>query len=126
MRKILAALLALAMVLALVPAVMAEGNEVITLTVFHGDPGDQPTDDNKIYKMIEEEFGIKFEFEYLAGDLDETLGLKLQDDKYPDLFDGGNSADLIIEGGALINLLDYISPRRPPVCGRTSSPRRPA
>ena len=42
MRKILAALLALAMVLALVPAVMAE-NAPITVTVFKGDPGDQPT-----------------------------------------------------------------------------------
>ena len=114
MRKILAALLALAMVLAIVPAVMAEGAEPITLTVFHGDPGENPTEDNKIYKLIEDEFGVKFEFEYLAGDLDETLGLKLQDDKYPDLFDGGNSADKLIEGGALINLLDYISPEKTP------------
>ena len=42
MRKILATLLVLAMVLALVPAVMAEGEalEPITLTVFAGDPGD--------------------------------------------------------------------------------------
>ena len=116
MRKILAALLALAMILAIVPAVMAEGEalEPITLTVFRGDPGDQPAEDNKIYKMIEDEFGIKFEFEFLAGDLDETLGLKLQDDKFPDLFDGGNSADLIINGGALTNLLDYISPEKTP------------
>ena len=70
MRKILAALLALAMVLALVPAVMAEGEalEPVTLTVFRGDPGDQPTDDNKIYKLIEEKFGVTFKFEFLAGD----------------------------------------------------------
>ena len=54
MRKILAALLVLAMVLALVPAVMAEGEalEPITLTVFIGDPGDAPKEDNKIYKLI--------------------------------------------------------------------------
>ena len=116
MRKILAALLALAMVLALVPAVMAEGEalEPITLTVFRGDPGDQPTADNKIYKLIEEKFGVTFNFSFLTGDLDETLGIKIVGKDYPDLFDGGNSADLIINGGALINLLDYISPEKTP------------
>ena len=116
MRKILAALLALAMVLGIVPAVMAEGEalEPITLTVFAGDPGDLPAEDNKIYDLIEEKFGIKFEFEFLAGNLDETLGLKIANKDYADLFSGGNSADLIIEGGALINLLDYISPEKTP------------
>lgn len=115
MKKLLASLLALVMLIGFVPAVMAEeALEPITLTVFHGDPGDQPTEDNKIYKLIEEEFGIKFEFEYLAGDLDETLGVKIAGEDYPDLFDGGNSADLIIEAGALINLLDYINPEDTP------------
>jgi len=116
MRKILAALLALAMVLAIVPAVMAEGEalEPITLTVFRGDPGDQPTEDNKIYKLIEEKFGVTFKFEFLAGDLDEKLGMMIAAEDYPDLFDGGNSADLIISNGALINLLDYVSPEKTP------------
>ena len=116
MRKILAALLALALVLALVPAVMAEGEalEPITLTAFIGDPGDPPAADNKIYQLIEEKFGVTFEFEYLAGNLDETLGLKISGKDYPDLFCGGNSADLIISGGALINLLDYVSPEKTP------------
>ena len=116
MRKLLATLLALAMVLALIPAVMAEGDalEPITLTAFIGDPGDQPDPDNKIYKLIEEKFGVTFEFEYLAGNLDETLGVKIAGKDYPDLFCGGNSADLIISGGALINLLDYISPEKTP------------
>ena len=78
MKKLLATLLVLAMVLALVPAVMAEeGLEPITLTVFIGDPGEQPAADNKIYDLIEEKFGVTFEFEYLAGNLDETLGLKI-------------------------------------------------
>ena len=116
MKKLLATLLALAMVLALVPAVMAEGEalEPITLTAFIGDPGEQPAADNKIYDLIEEKFGVTFEFEYLAGNLDETLGLKISGKDYPDLFCGGNSADLIISGGALINLLDYVSPEKTP------------
>ena len=115
MKKLLATILAVAMILSLMPVALGEGaQDPITLTVFRGDPGDQPADDNKIYKLIEEEFGVKFEFEFLAGNLDETLGLKIFGQDYPDLFDGGNSADLIIDGGALINLLDYISPEKTP------------
>ncbi len=110
MRKVVALVLAIAMLLACVPAVLAdEALEPITVTVFRGDPGDQPTDDNKIYKMIEDEFGIKFEIEFLAGDLDETLGLKIANEDYPDLFDGGNSAELIENAGALIDMLPYIT-----------------
>ena len=110
MRKVLALVLAIAMLLACVPAVLAdEALEPITVTVFRGDPGDQPADDNKIYKLIEDEFGIKFEIEFLAGDLDETLGLKIANEDYPDLFDGGNSAELIENAGALIDLLPYIT-----------------
>ena len=117
MKKILAAALALAMVsspLASIPAMAEEAQEPITLTVFRGDPGDQPADDNKIYKKIEEEFGVTFEFEFLAGDLDEKLGMMIAGEDYPDLFDGGNSADLLIQNGALINLLDYVSPEKTP------------
>ncbi|MBR4234934.1 MAG: extracellular solute-binding protein [Clostridia bacterium] len=113
MRKLLCLLLALTMLLAVAPA-FGEELEPVTLTVFRGDPGDQPTDDNKIYKLIEEKFGVTFKFEYLAGDLDEKLGLMIAGEDYPDLFDGGNSADLIITAGALINLMDYINPEDTP------------
>ena len=111
MRKFLFALLALCLVASFVVGL---ADEPITLTVFRGDPGEQPAADNKIYKLIEEEFGVKFNISFLTGDLDETLGLKIIGKDYPDLFDGGNSADLIISGGALINLLDYVSPEKTP------------
>ncbi|MBR6030258.1 MAG: extracellular solute-binding protein [Clostridia bacterium] len=118
MKKLVASMLVLAMLVSMVSllpiAASADALEPITLTVFRGDPGDQPTDDNKIYKLIEEKFGVKFQFEYLAGDLDEKLGMMIAGEDYPDLFDGGNSADLIISNGALINLLDYVSPEKTP------------
>ena len=113
MRKIIAGILAMVMLLSLCSFAVAE-QEPITVTVFRGDPGDQPTEDNKIYKMIEDQFGIKFEIEFLAGDLDETLGTKIAGEDYPDLFDGGNSAEKLINAGALINLLDYISEEKTP------------
>ena len=116
MRKLLSVLLMLCLLGSLlVPFAVAEGEEPITLTVFRGDPGDQPYEDNKIYKKIADEFGVTFEFEFLAGDLDEKLGLMTQDlDDLPDLFDGGNSAEKLIDSGALINLLDYVNPEDTP------------
>ena len=117
MKKILALSLAAALALSpisLVPAYAEEAPEPITLTVFRGDPGDQPAEDNKIYQKIKDEFGVSFEFEFLAGDLDEKLGMMIAGEDYPDLFDGGNSADLLIQNGALINLLDYVSPETTP------------
>ena len=116
MKKFLSILLAMAMIIALVPAAMAEGApEPITVTVFRGDPGDQPTDDNKIYQKIKDELGISFEIEYLAGDLDQTLGLKIADeDNLPDLFDGGNSAETLENAGVLIDLMPYISEEKTP------------
>ncbi|MBE0601716.1 MAG: extracellular solute-binding protein, partial [Firmicutes bacterium] len=111
MRKIVALLLALVLLvsLAAVPVFASAADEPLTVTVFCGDPRDQPTSDNKIFKMIEEEFGLKFEFEFLAGDLDETLGVKIAGQDYADLMDGGNSAEKLISAGALINLMDYIN-----------------
>lgn len=113
MRKLLAGILAIAMILSLCSFAVADEKPIV-VTVFRGDPGDQPTNDNKIYKMIEDEFGITFEIEFLAGDLDETLGTKIAGEDYPDLFDGGNSAEKIINAGALIDLLPYISEEKTP------------
>ena len=113
MRKLLAGILAIAMILSLSSFAVADEKPIV-VTVFRGDPGDQPTNDNKIYKMIEDEFGITFEIEFLAGDLDETLGTKIAGEDYPDLFDGGNSAEKIINAGALIDLLPYISEEKTP------------
>ncbi len=112
MRKLLAGILSLVMILSMCS--FAAADEVLTVTMFVGNPLDQPTNDNKIYKLIEDELGIKFEFEFLAGDLDETLGTKLIGEDYPDLFDGGNSAEKLINAGALINLLPYITEEKTP------------
>ena len=117
MRKLLSVLLALCLLgTLLVPfAVAEEKPEPITLTAFIGEPGDQPYEDNKIYKMIEDEFGVKFEFEFLAGDLDEKIGLMCQDpEDLPDLLNGGNSAEKFIDAGVMVNLLDYVNPEDTP------------
>ena len=115
MRKLVTLLLAIVMMASIVtiPAVAETKQEPITVSVFVGEARDQPTSDNPIFKKIEEEFGIKFEFEFLAGDLRETLGIKIAGQDYADLMDGGNSEDLI-EAGALIDLMPYISKEKTP------------
>ncbi len=115
MRKLTALLVAL-MILATSYAfvAVADENEPWTVTVFAGDPKDQPTSDNRIFKKIEEEFGLKFEFEFLAGDLNETLGIKISGQDYADLMDGSNSAETLISAGALIDLMPYISEENTP------------
>jgi len=117
MKRFLAVLLALVAVLALAPEATAESEapELITVTVFKGESGDQPTEDNKIYRKIEKELGIRFEFEFLAGDLDETIILRTSDESsLPDLFDGSNSAELLEDAGVLIDVLPYISEEKTP------------
>lgn len=114
MRKYLSLLLALIMVLSMIPMTVGYADDVKTITVFIGDPYDQPTSDNKIFKLIEEKMGLKFEFEFLAGDLDETLGIKIAGEDYADLMCGSNSADTLINNGALIDLMPYLSEEKTP------------
>jgi len=115
MRKLVTLLLALVMLATTlsIPAIAQSAQEPITVSVFVGEARDQPTSDNKIFKKIEEEFGIKFEFEFLAGDLLETLGIKIAGQDYADMMDGGNSEKLI-EAGAFIDLMPYISKEKTP------------
>ena len=114
MKKFLAILMAAMMLLSLASTAIGEAPAPITVTVFKGDPGDQPLEGNKLYKKIADELGVTFEIEFLAGDLNQTISLKIADDKQPDLFDGGNSAEQVEAADVLINLLDYISEEKTP------------
>ena len=82
----------LAMVLALVPAAIAEDAkpEPITVTVFVGNPRAQPTADNKIFKLIEDELGIPEDM-LIPWDTDEkgTLGPIKLVAAYRDMLEGG-------------------------------------
>ncbi len=75
-------------------------------TVFIGDSTKEPSADNKILKRFSEELGYEFEFEYLAGNLDEKLGVMIAGGDYPDLVMGDTK---LIQAGALIPLDEYIN-----------------
>ena len=91
-----------------------EEEEPYVFTVFIGEPRQQPTKDNKIYKMIEDELNVKFEFEFLVGDLDQKLGVMIAGDEFPDLIDSANSSEKTINAGSLVPLQDFISEEKTP------------
>ncbi|MUG48044.1 extracellular solute-binding protein [Paenibacillus woosongensis] len=84
--------------------------EPFEISVFIGEAGQQPTPDNKIYKMIKEETGASFKFEFLAGDIDQKLGVMIAGSDYPDLMTGNTK---LTAAGAYIPLEDLIEEHAP-------------
>ena len=86
------------------------GNEPITITAFIGAPQQTPTPDNRIYKKIEEELGVKLEMEFLVGDLQQKLGVMIAGGEYPDLITADTK---LVAAKAVIPLEDLIEEHAP-------------
>ncbi|OZB96418.1 ABC transporter substrate-binding protein [Paenibacillus sp. XY044] len=84
--------------------------EPFNVSVFIGEAGQQPTPDNKIYKKIKEETGATFNFEFLAGDINQKLGVMIAGSDYPDLMTGNTK---LTAAGAYIPLEDLIEKYAP-------------
>lgn len=84
--------------------------EPFEISIFLGEAGQQPTPDNKIYKMIKEKTGASFNFEFLAGDLNQKLGVMIAGSDYPDLM---TSNVKLTDAGAFIPLEDLIEEHAP-------------
>ncbi|KAA9005340.1 sugar ABC transporter substrate-binding protein [Paenibacillus spiritus] len=82
----------------------------VTLSVFIDSPYQQPTSDNKIYKMLKEKTGVSLNMEFLVGDLQQKLGVMIAGGDYPDLMTGN---DKLIAAGAFIPLEDLIEKYAP-------------
>lgn len=76
----------------------------VTFTYFTAD-GTPPPADNKIYKLIEEELGVTFEFEFSAGNDEDRVGVMVASGDYPDFI---CSNDKIIDAGGAVDLTDKI------------------
>jgi len=86
------------------------GLEPITITAFIGAPQQTPTPDNRIYKKIEEELGVKLEMEFLVGDLQQKLGVMIAGGEYPDLITADTK---LVAAKAVIPLEDLIEEHAP-------------
>ncbi|KRF42930.1 extracellular solute-binding protein [Paenibacillus sp. Soil787] len=82
----------------------------VTLSVFIGGPGQQPTPDNKIYKMIKDKTGVSLKMEFLVGDLQQKMGVMIAGGDYADIMTGD---DKLIAAGAFIPLEDLIDKYAP-------------
>lgn len=86
------------------------GIEPFEISVFIGEAGQQPTPDNKIYKKIKDETGASFKFEFLAGDIDQKLGVMIAGGDYPDMM---TAHQKLTAAGAFIPLEDLIEEHAP-------------
>ena len=85
-----------------------DANDPITFTVFIRDPGMEPAADNPVLKKITELTGVTLDFEFLVGDLDQTLGVMMAGEDYPDAIFAGDASMKLIDAGAFIPLEDLI------------------
>ncbi|MHA6534003.1 type 2 periplasmic-binding domain-containing protein [Paenibacillus sp. BAC0078] len=84
--------------------------EPFDISVFIGEAGQPPTPDNKIFKKIKDETGANFNFEYLAGDINQKLGVMIAGQDYPDMMTGNTK---LTAAGAYIPLEDLIEKYAP-------------
>ncbi|AZK45723.1 extracellular solute-binding protein [Paenibacillus lentus] len=97
------------------PEQTATGNsdgkvEPFEISIFIGEAGQQPTPDNKVYKKIKDELGATMNFEFLAGDIDQKLGVMIAGSDYPDMMTGNTK---LTAAGAYIPLEDLIEEHAP-------------
>ncbi|GFZ75587.1 ABC transporter substrate-binding protein [Paenibacillus marchantiophytorum] len=82
----------------------------VTLSLFIDSPYQQPTPDNKIYKMIKDKTGVSLKMEFLVGDLQQKLGVMIAGGDYADIMTGN---DKLIAAGAFVPLEDLIEKYAP-------------
>ncbi|RCX16752.1 carbohydrate ABC transporter substrate-binding protein (CUT1 family) [Fontibacillus phaseoli] len=84
--------------------------EPLEITAFIGEAGQQPTPDNKIYKKIKDELGVTIKMEFLAGDINQKLGVMIAGSDYPDIMTANTK---LTAAGAFIPLEDLIEEHAP-------------
>ncbi|WP_145332584.1 ABC transporter substrate-binding protein [Paenibacillus xylanexedens] len=87
-----------------------DGKEVLNISAFIGTPNQAPAADNRIYKKIEDELGVKLNMEFLVGDLQQKLGVMVAGGEYPDLITADTK---LVAAGAVIPLEDLIEQHAP-------------
>jgi putative aldouronate transport system substrate-binding protein len=82
----------------------------IQFTMYIGHPGQPPTPDNKISKLIKKEFGITLKYEFAVDNNDQNIGIMIAGNDYPDIITGNTR---LVNAGALLPLEDLIKKYAP-------------
>ncbi|WP_425262319.1 sugar ABC transporter substrate-binding protein [Paenibacillus pectinilyticus] len=91
-------------------ATKSDAIKPVTLSMFIDSPYQQPTPDNKIYKMIKDKTGVSLKMEFLVGDLQQKLGVMIAGGDYSDIMTGN---DKLIAAGAFVPLEDLLDKYAP-------------
>lgn len=83
----------------------------ITISVFSVQNQQQPPEDNKIYKWIEDKYHVAFSWDIAVGVKDQKIGVMIASGDYPDVLDVDSPK--FIEAGALIPLDDLVEKYAP-------------
>src|SRR5690606_38740073 len=85
-------------------------SDLFTISVYVNSPFAAPTPDNKVYRKIEQELGVKLEIETLVGDAEQKLGVLIAGGEYPDLVSAHTK---LVDAKAVIPLEDLIEEHAP-------------
>ena len=83
----------------------------MNISIFTIQQRQQPPADNKVYKWIEEKFGITFSFDILVGDKDQKIGVLIASGDLPDLVEVDSPK--FQEAGCLLPLEDLVEKYAP-------------
>jgi len=93
-------------------SVATDGDDYpIELSVFTISPDQVPPEDNKIYKWIEDEFNVTFQWDVAVGEKDQKIGVMIASGDFPDLIH--IDSPKFIDAGAVIPLEDLIVEHAP-------------
>ncbi|MBN2626946.1 MAG: extracellular solute-binding protein [Spirochaetales bacterium] len=85
-----------------------------TISFFMGHPlEDYPAEGTTVGNYIEEQTGVKADFEFLVGELEQKVGIMIASGEYPDVVNGRNYHQKFIDAGAVIPLEDLIEEHGP-------------
>lgn len=114
MKKILFALQAAALALCLTSCggkSSENSGKPLNISVFTIQQKQQPAADNKMYKWIEEKFGVTFSWDILVGDKDQKIGVLIASGDLPDLVEVDSTK--FQDAGCLIPLESLIEKYAP-------------
>ncbi len=83
----------------------------MNISIFTIQQRQQPPADNKMYKWIEEKFGVTFSFDILVGDKDQKIGVLIASGDLPDLVEVDSPK--FQEAGCLLPLEDLVEKYAP-------------
>jgi putative aldouronate transport system substrate-binding protein len=89
-----------------------DGDEPLTLTMFHADLTQNDSFDNPVAQEITEQTGVELDISYpVGGDDLEAVALMIASGDYPDLIFGKGGVNQLIDAGAVIPLDEMIEER---------------